>query len=282
MNSTERERIIRRILVAIDSSSHSLAALEAAAELATRFEAELHGLFVEDENLLRAADLSFVEEQAPFSAHRRHIERQQLQRELRILARRLERAFFTLVERENLQGAFRVAHGAVVAELLAAAAEADLLIVGKAGQSPVLHRRLGSTTRTALSAAPCATIVVHGRSSLQPPVVVVYDGSPIAQRALAAAATLRAHADDPLTILLLATDLAALDRLREEVDGWLEQAHIPADIRVLAATTAAALAHTVRAQQCGMLVLPAAAELLEDEAVLRLLDEIEVPVVLIR
>ena len=39
---------IRRILVAIDGSSHSLAALDAAADLASRLRAELSGLFVED------------------------------------------------------------------------------------------------------------------------------------------------------------------------------------------------------------------------------------------
>jgi nucleotide-binding universal stress UspA family protein len=282
VNSTERERIIRRILVAVDASSHSLAALEAAAELAARFEAELHGLFVEDENLLRLAELPFVEEQVPFSADRRRIERQEVLRELRVLARRLEQAFTALVERQNLRGDFRVARGAVVTELLAAAEEADILFVGKAGRSPRHYHRLGSTTRMALSTAPCSTIVMQHRSSLRPPILVVHDGSAAAQRALTAAAAFRAHEDDPLTILLLAPDLSTVARRREEVTAWLEQSGVPAAIRVLSVANAAALAHTVRMQECGMLILPAVAELLEDEAVQCLLDEIEVPVLLIR
>jgi len=48
---------IRRVLVAMDASPHSRAALEAAIELASHFEAELRGLFVEDINMLRAVGL---------------------------------------------------------------------------------------------------------------------------------------------------------------------------------------------------------------------------------
>ncbi|MCB0182612.1 MAG: universal stress protein, partial [Caldilineaceae bacterium] len=41
-----------RILVALDASPHSLAALRAAAKLAATVHAELHGLFIEDDRLL--------------------------------------------------------------------------------------------------------------------------------------------------------------------------------------------------------------------------------------
>ncbi|MBK7177644.1 MAG: universal stress protein [Chloroflexi bacterium] len=53
---------IQRILVALDASPHSLAALEAAIDLAERLDAELQGLFVEDINLLRLAQLPFARE----------------------------------------------------------------------------------------------------------------------------------------------------------------------------------------------------------------------------
>jgi hypothetical protein len=51
----KREFEIHRILVALDASVRSLAALEAAAELAAEWHAELLGLFVEDVELLRLA-----------------------------------------------------------------------------------------------------------------------------------------------------------------------------------------------------------------------------------
>jgi nucleotide-binding universal stress UspA family protein len=50
----------RRILVALDASVNSLAAIEQAATLAANLEAEQLGLFVEDINLLRIATLPFA------------------------------------------------------------------------------------------------------------------------------------------------------------------------------------------------------------------------------
>ena len=61
MNDTH-EAASRRILVAIDTSPHGSAALEAAARLATELRAELEGLFIEDINLLRLAGLPFARE----------------------------------------------------------------------------------------------------------------------------------------------------------------------------------------------------------------------------
>jgi nucleotide-binding universal stress UspA family protein len=53
---------VRRIVVAVDSSPHAQAALDAAAALAARMHAELEGLFVEDIDLLNLAALPFGRE----------------------------------------------------------------------------------------------------------------------------------------------------------------------------------------------------------------------------
>ncbi|MGD8821809.1 MAG: universal stress protein, partial [Anaerolineales bacterium] len=63
---------VERILVAVDASSHSRAALEAAAELAASLEVELVGIFVEDINLMRLAELPIaVEIETPTGQVRR-------------------------------------------------------------------------------------------------------------------------------------------------------------------------------------------------------------------
>ena len=53
---------IKRIIVALDASAHSQAAMDAAASIAELLEAELIGVFVEDINLVRVAQLPFVRE----------------------------------------------------------------------------------------------------------------------------------------------------------------------------------------------------------------------------
>ena len=57
---TTADHTPRRILVALDASAHSHAALAAAVALAARLHAEIEGLFVEDINLLRLAELPFT------------------------------------------------------------------------------------------------------------------------------------------------------------------------------------------------------------------------------
>jgi hypothetical protein len=59
---------IRRILIALDASPDGLSALETSAWLAARMNAELQGLFVEDESLLRIAEIPLAREVPYFSA----------------------------------------------------------------------------------------------------------------------------------------------------------------------------------------------------------------------
>ena len=64
---SERGPSIRRILVALDASPSSLVALEEAAKLAAVWDAELAGVFVEDSELLRMAQLPFMQTVGSFS-----------------------------------------------------------------------------------------------------------------------------------------------------------------------------------------------------------------------
>ena len=57
MSEPATEFVVRRILVALDASTQSLAALRTAVTLAAELGAELEGLFVEDTNLMRMAML---------------------------------------------------------------------------------------------------------------------------------------------------------------------------------------------------------------------------------
>ena len=53
---------VGRVLILLDGSRLSLAALEAAAEIAAARNAEVLGIFVEEINLLRAAGYGFAQE----------------------------------------------------------------------------------------------------------------------------------------------------------------------------------------------------------------------------
>jgi hypothetical protein len=76
----------RVVAVAFDTSARGQAALEAAVRLAAATRAQLQGLFVEDEDLLRLAGLPFAREIDCLSASLRQLHAATMERALRTAA----------------------------------------------------------------------------------------------------------------------------------------------------------------------------------------------------
>ena len=88
MNTRSSEFTVRRVLVALDASAHSLAALEMALDLAVVSKAELVGLFVEDAHLLRLAESPQARELLYPSAEQRPLTLASMEQRLRLRASR--------------------------------------------------------------------------------------------------------------------------------------------------------------------------------------------------
>lgn len=280
MREQDDELTIRRILVALDASRHSLAALEAAAELAASLEAELYGLFVEDINLLRVAGSPVAREvRYPFVATAR-MDRTRMERELRAQASQARKALAAACERRRIRWSFRVVRGEVAPEVLAAALEADLLTLGKASRPLIRRARLGSTARAAAAQAPKSVLLLQRDASIRPPVAVTYDGSPTARQALRIATHLARKKGGYLAVLVVAGTSDEEYRLQAETADWLRGQGLLIRYRRLAGTSVAALTHKVRSEGSGVLVL--SSTILDQEALQTLLDEVDCPVLLVR
>ena len=282
MNERKPRVAIRRILVALDASTHSLAALEAAAALAAALEAELRGLFVEDINLLRLAGLPFAREVHYPAAGDRPLERASMERQLRALATQARQALAAVAGRRRVRWSFTVVRGHVAAEVLTAARETDLLALGKAGRSLTRRAALGSTARAAAMGAPGAVLLWQLGGGLGEPVRVIYDGSPGAHRALAVAAQLAAAANAPLTVLLLADDPDTARRVEGEAAEQLRGLGLPVHYRQLAPARGGDLTQVVRGEGGGLLVLAVESPCVPGEALPMLLDAIRGSVLLVR
>ncbi len=282
MSEQNDELTIQRILVAMDASRHSLAALEAAVELATDLDAELQGLFVEDVNLLRLARLPVAREVSypyPYAAAAR-IERARMERQLRAQAAQARQALATACERQQIKWSFRVVRGEVAPEVLAAALGADLLSLGKASRPLTQRVRMGSTARAAAAQAPHSVLLLQRDADIGPPVVMTYDGSSTARRAMAMAERLAQESGGYLTVLILAHTPEAAQRLQTQTTDWLHGRELVVRHRWLINAGVATLTHEVRAEGSGVLVLSAA--ILPPEALQTLLDEVDCPVLLVR
>lgn len=275
------EHRIRRILVALDASPHSEVALETAASMAAFFEAELHGVFVEDIDLLRSADLSIAREVHSFVLPAQAMSRRRLHRQLQRQAEQAEAALVRAARRAEVAHAFTVARGRVADELLEAAAEADLITLGKASTARCSRHKLGRTARALLQRAPSSVLVVREALPAQAPLFVYYDDSAAAGRALAfAAALVQQQPARPLTVLLPPGAADEVERLRDAIAQQVGRTVPQLRVRVLGPLEAARLT-IVHGEGRSLVVLPATAPPLDEANLQRLLYTLDGPLLVV-
>jgi nucleotide-binding universal stress UspA family protein len=280
MTEKPGELTVRRILVALDASQHSLAALEAAAELAASLGSELLGIFVEDTRLLQLALLPGARQVSyPFTSTSR-LDRARMERQLRAQAAQARQALFAACETRHLKWAFRVVRGEVAPEVLAAAMEADLLTLGRTSRPLDPRARLGSTARAAAEQAPHSVLVLHRDAPLRPPTVVAHDGSEAADQALVMAAHLARKMGGAITVLVMAESAQEKRQLQARVAQWLRTRRLQARYRSVPSGRLAALSDAIQSEASGVLVI--ATSTLPPRTLQALLEAIDCPVLLVR
>jgi hypothetical protein len=131
---------IERVVVPLDAASDNRSAIDAAVRLAARGAVRLHGVFVEDEELLWAAGLRFTRQSTlgpgsePFT-----LERTALQ--LRAAADRARQELAAAAEERKLNWSFEIVRGPVE-RALAGATERDLVVAGGLSRPVAGHFRL--------------------------------------------------------------------------------------------------------------------------------------------
>lgn len=282
MSATELPPRIRRILVALDASAASLAALEAAATLAARVDAELLGLFVEDASLLRLAGLPCAAEFDMVSGGARSLAPREIEQRLRAQATRAQELLAKVAGRRRLRWTFRVARGEVATELLSAQIEADLIALGTVGVQVIPRARIGSTTQAVMDRTARPLLILPLSAAVRTPIGVLFDESPDSARAFTLAAELTAAEDGELVMFLLANEPEKEQRLRDAAASRLGSLHVKARYRWLIEADTPALASAIRKECVGTLALAAGGDALDTKAVRALLERLECAVLWVR
>jgi nucleotide-binding universal stress UspA family protein len=208
---------VKRILVALDASANSREALTVAAGLARTLHSEIAGLFIEDINLVRLSELPFAREVIFAESSLRNIEREGLQRRLRTRAAVLRRELTELANEYQITSTFQVLQGSVSREILSASLEADMLAVGRLGQSIIRRTKLGSTAREVVARATSTVLLV--KSGVESgPIIALFDGSAAGVRALRLAADLIDPVGDLRVLAWALDEQAAFERRQLAVE----------------------------------------------------------------
>jgi nucleotide-binding universal stress UspA family protein len=186
---------LRRILLPVDMSRDSLRALEVAFQLAGSLGGEVSGLFIEDNELCAAGSLSFVREVGSLSGISRRISPSDIERQFRTIASKARKMIADAALRLKVGSSFRIARGDVSAEILAAAIDADIVVLGKAGWTIGSVRKPGKTCLAVISKSRVPVLIVERDALLSPPVVAVSDGTEAGQRAVSFAEELARKLD---------------------------------------------------------------------------------------
>ncbi|WP_312846236.1 universal stress protein [Marinobacter arenosus] len=261
-----------RILVLLDGSPMSYAALGAAADLAARTGADVLGVFVEEINLLRSAGYSFSREVGSVSGISRAFDAVGIERRLQRLADQARQALARAVTGRDGRHGLTVARGSVVDEVLALAGPDDLLVLGRVGWSSTPGARLGSTARSLIQRSPGRVMLWCEQPATAPGRIVVFlnDHDQANQRAVDAAAEASARYHQPVTALLCPGATVAPEQL-DDIRQALSVLGAGVRLQVLPATDPATIAQAVRrehashlvvSRECGLFQKPGAGPLL--------------------
>ncbi|MDX1698762.1 MAG: hypothetical protein R3308_10770, partial [Thiohalobacterales bacterium] len=214
MTPATRQESARHIVVTLEASESGHRALQTAARLAALMGAELEGVFVEDINLLRLAELPFLREVRPWSLVEEAMDSRRMQRELQTLARLARQMLEQTAMEMGIACRFQVWRGHAAAATLVETFSADILSLGRV--SSLASSGSWSLGRTRRYRDPTAVVNV------------LFSGTEQGARALAAACSLAKDLQAGLSVLLPDSGQAETVQLRERAQKILEDHGQPA------------------------------------------------------
>ncbi|HTY67284.1 MAG TPA: hypothetical protein VMH36_11575 [Alphaproteobacteria bacterium] len=272
---------IARVIAALDAAGHDDDLLPAAVELAGRLQAEIAGLFIEDENLLRLWASPAVRH-VTLGAVRDLPSTEQIEAELRALAAQAEAALAAAATRHGVPWSFRVVRGRPKLELHESTKTKDLVVVGRSRSLAGMPLQLASALQEAARDLPLSTLHLLRQTTLARPIALIRPGSPLADRALAAALRLAGGPAPELDVLLIGdtTDPAPQ---KTEIASRLKALGARARVRVMSMPSLDELSRALATADGDVLVAAADIPLFRDRDDLSmLLERTRLPVLIVR
>jgi nucleotide-binding universal stress UspA family protein len=247
-------RPIERVVVPLDAASESQTAIETAARLAARTKAPLHGIFVEDEDLLYLAQLPFARQVTP-GAGAAPFTPELAELHLRAAAERARRDLIAAAKRHGVKCTFEIVRGSSETAL-SGASQQDLIVAGALSRPIAGNFRLECRWWSSIEVASGPFLLARRDWSKAGPVVVLLrDCGPASARLLDAAAQVAEARDGLLTLVCPPAIVDA-----KEFENWLSDRLQGRSVRLqieVAPTDFAALRQRIGELDCRLLAVEA-------------------------
>ncbi len=260
------------IVVAISATRRCGETLEMASALAAHIGTDLEVIFVEDENLLRIADLPVAREIDRLSGMTREIDSGRMLQALQGEARRLRHELARLTASSAVRSTVRVVRGQILSEALTASARVEVTFV-----HGLAHTLLGAPPPSRPTRAPIPSTLAT--TPVRKPVWTLFEGGSAGVRALSVAAKLTRALGCRLTVLLPHHGGDDAGRLEREARAIVDET----ELRFLqvAENRAVLRGRLLVPGDSSLLVLAKQSPELEDAAVRTYLESLPVPLVLV-
>lgn len=236
---------VQRVVIALESICDNVKALEMAAKLAARIPAELHGIFMEDVNLLSAARLPFVHQVKLQSGGVHGFEAADVESEFRALAAQARTCLQGLASRMNVPWSFEI-HRGDRSSLMSVTRRSDLLVVETASKPFARYMKLPTDWSAISLRSERACLLLSASRDGRKGTLVVHDGTEEGERAIAAAIALDG-AGGPLTIAAASST---------DADRKLGVSGVDAQLHRIERFTSSELLGLISRSKCDLAILP--------------------------
>lgn len=273
---------IDRILVALDSSAANQNILRASITLASYFHSQLNALFIEDADLISAAELPFVREIVLGFPSGRAINAAGMERSIQLQTTQLRKLVASVAQQNQIDIAFNVLRGNVARTLCEASGQTDLLVIGKNSLLQGKSRRVGSITRSVMSSVQCDLAVLHYGSNIERPVVTGFTGSTASLRAVSLAIDLAHEDHGQLIIILPATDDLKYEQLNKAIEENFNMQQLRISLVRLPNNSTDQILHVIQQFHGRILLLESSSAFLTDEQKQALIAQADIPMIFLR
>ncbi|HHT9133840.1 MAG TPA: universal stress protein [Candidatus Avalokitesvara rifleensis] len=284
--------MIKSILVPLDGSEASFSALSNAVELGRIAGAEVRGLFVEDRWRFVYVPTSAAVAGAIGAAPTTHIPlppKKLLEEENRIKeeGEYLEKRFMDECRDKGVKGTFKAARGEVGELIVEAAKTVALVVMGRRGRHAKYKvQTLGSITQMLLHKSARPVMVVPEGTKCNSRILIAYDGSRAAQRAIDTGVIIAKLRTAEIDVLTVADNPDDAVEPQEEAREYLSPYELRASFLVERGKPWEAIVAHASKMDAGLIVMGAFGtnrlkELIFGSTTMNVLEKAECPILLV-